>query len=232
MAGVSTHANLLHILLLTLLAAVAPAASRDSCPHAPILEGVALLQVGTVSAIGREAFDQKGHQEVLAPHAEKAAAIRKATHPAALLQAAPLQEEHQLPLQADQQGMLIRQIFMLCVVMYGSIGLLWVFHWKRKGSSALSADGALFYIALLCVSWASTSVGMHVLNKSLVSYLEAPALISAAQMALAVFVMGATSGHMLWNAPREQIFRWLIVPAFFAAMLCSSFYAYERISLK
>jgi hypothetical protein len=119
--------------------------------------------------------------------------------------------------------------------MYGTIGLLWGFYWQRqKVAAAAGGAGASlekFYVLLLCVSWSSMSVGMHVLNKSLVEALQAPALISGVQMLVAVLVMGATSGNKLFTVPSGQLKRWLVVPVLFAGMLCSSFYAYEQISL-
>jgi len=119
---------------------------------------------------------------------------------------------------------LISRIFVMCVVMYGGIALLW-------GVNIKSGSPESFRIALLIISWASCSVGMHVLNKALVDYLAAPALISGFQMALTVGVCAGTSGRDVMNAPRSQIMRWLIVPIFFAGMLISAFYAYARISL-
>jgi len=74
-------------------------------------------------------------------------------------------------------------------------------------------------------------VGMHVLNKALVSYLGAPALITAFQMGLTVLVCLARSWGDLASAPRDQLLRWLIVPVFFSGMLISAFYAYAKISL-
>jgi len=133
----------------------------------------------------------------------------------------------------DHEGTLIRQIFVLCVTMYGTIAILWALYWQRTKATVAGVNQGMenFYVTLLCISWASMSVGMHVLNKSLVEYLQAPALISGAQMLMAVVVMGSTSGDKLFLVPPGQLKRWLVVPIFFAGMLCSSFYAYERISL-
>lgn len=86
-------------------------------------------------------------------------------------------------------------------------------------------------IGLLCISWSATSVGMSVLNKALVDYLRAPALISACQMGITVLVVGAQSWRDLAAAPRQQLLRWMIVPIFFAGVLLSASYAYAEISL-
>merc|ERR1719491_1863886 len=72
---------------------------------------------------------------------------------------------------------------------------------------------------------------MHVLNKALVGYLHAPALISAFQMGLTVVVVFARSWSELKGAPTKQLLQWMVVPVFFSGMLISAFYAYEKISL-
>merc|ERR1719469_836484 len=72
---------------------------------------------------------------------------------------------------------------------------------------------------------------MHVLNKALVEYLGAPALITAFQMGLTVLVCLARSWGDLASAPRGEVLRWLMVPVFFSGMLISAFYAYAKISL-
>eukprot|EP00405_Crypthecodinium_cohnii_P046669 CAMPEP_0206582090 /NCGR_PEP_ID=MMETSP0325_2-20121206/34258_1 /ASSEMBLY_ACC=CAM_ASM_000347 /TAXON_ID=2866 /ORGANISM="Crypthecodinium cohnii, Strain Seligo" /LENGTH=462 /DNA_ID=CAMNT_0054088667 /DNA_START=69 /DNA_END=1453 /DNA_ORIENTATION=+ len=145
---------------------------------------------------------------------------------------------------AKEQNLMVRQIFMLCVTMYGFIGLLWLVYWsKTKGTAAArttqlaqapttaNEQASPFYVGLLCASWASMSVGMHVMNKSLVSYLEAPALISAIQMIIAVVAMAFSAGSKFKDLPRSQLKSWMFVPLLFAGMLCSSFYAYAYISL-
>jgi len=124
----------------------------------------------------------------------------------------------------DIESALITRIFIMCVIMYGGIGLLW-------GVNIQSGQPEMFKIGLLCISWASMSVGMHVLNKALVDYLQAPALISAFQMALTVFVVAVRSYQDVLGSPRAQILKWMVVPMFFAGMLISAFYAYARISL-
>merc|ERR1719476_864191 len=108
--------------------------------------------------------------------------------------------------------------------MYGGIGVLWAVN-------SWSGSPEAFRIALLIVSWSSTSVGMHVLNKALVGYLGAPAIITAFQMGLTVLVCLARSWGDLASAPRAQLLRWMIVPVFFSGMLISAFYAYAKISL-
>jgi len=83
----------------------------------------------------------------------------------------------------------------------------------------------------LCLSWASMSVGMHVLNKALVDYLQSPAIITAFQMVLTVLVVGVRSWGDLMKSPRDQLLKWMAVPVLFSGMLISAFYAYAKISL-
>jgi len=116
----------------------------------------------------------------------------------------------------------------LCVVMYGSIAGLWVLF---RGLPKDHPNTTIMRVALLCVSWSSMSVGMHVLNKGLASTLKAPALISLVQMAVAAIAMMITSCGKLFLVPPSQLRTWLFVPIFFAGMLCSSFYTFEYISL-
>jgi drug/metabolite transporter (DMT)-like permease len=120
------------------------------------------------------------------------------------------------------------QIFVLCVCMYGGIALMWGLFWRLPEENAGKAHGRVF---LLCMTWASMSVGMQVLNKTLVSKLQAPALISVGQMWIAVLLVGIPSYKELLDAPRRQLMIWLIVPLFFAAMLCTSCYTYQYMSL-
>jgi len=120
------------------------------------------------------------------------------------------------------------QVLALCSCMYGSIALMWALFWRLPERHAARAHGRVF---LLCMTWASMSVGMQVLNKMLVSKLQAPALISVGQMWIAVVLVGIPSCKELLDAPKEQLLTWLVVPLFFAAMLCTSCYTYEYMSL-
>lgn len=133
--------------------------------------------------------------------------------------------QEQRPAAAQEIGKsLISQIFVMCVVMYGGIAILWGINLKAGAPETYKA-------ALLCLSWSTMSVGMHVLNKALVGYLEAPSVISAVQMMTTVLVVGPKAWTDLRDAPRDQLLRWMVVPVFFAGMLISSFYAYEHVSL-
>lgn len=114
---------------------------------------------------------------------------------------------------------------MLCVVMYFIVALLWA------GKAALGAGRGVLRVAVLCATWSSTSIGMHVLNKSLAGNLKSAGIISVVQMFVAACVMCCTSFGKLKEVPGTQLRTWLIVPLFFAGMLTSSFYTFEYISL-
>ncbi|CAK0801214.1 unnamed protein product [Prorocentrum cordatum] len=137
----------------------------------------------------------------------------------------PLPASAQVPVRRAA-GMV--QIFVLCVCMYGGISLMWALFWRLPEEHAFKAHGRVF---LLCMTWASMSVGMQVLNKTLVSKLQAPALISVGQMWIAVVLVGIPSYKEVLDAPKGQLLIWLIVPMFFAAMLCTSCYTYQYMSL-
>merc|ERR1719421_2633821 len=50
-------------------------------------------------------------------------------------------------------------------------------------------------------------------------------------MFMAVIALTFTSFHKLMASDRKQLMTWLLIPGLFAAMLISSFYTYEFISL-
>jgi hypothetical protein len=116
----------------------------------------------------------------------------------------------------------------LCAIMYGCIGAAWLAYLRIPEKIAWKESMKL---ALLCVSWCSTSIGMHILNKAVMSVLPTPELIAIFQMALAVLAIGPFAIKSLLETEWHQLKFWLIVPAFFAAMLCSSFYTFTYISL-
>lgn len=188
------------------------------------INAVALLGLTACLAMARNAA-------AYGAHVDQGNMMRTEPRPAALQQvkanvdsAGPHIDLHQASLKEEVS---LTQVCKLCSIMYGTIGALWVVYMRApKGDNT-----ARIYIALLCATWASTSVGMHVLNKGLATKLKAPALISAAQMIIAVGIVGGMSYKRLVEAPRRQLFIWLIVPVFFSAMLCTSIYSYEYISL-
>lgn len=121
----------------------------------------------------------------------------------------------------------LAQIIIFSVSVYGGLGVAWVI-FKRLPAASRPASVELM---LLCVTFLSMSVGMNVLNKSLVTALKAPALVTVAQMAMAVIALSATSLQTLFETDRKMLLTWLLVPGLFSAMLISSFYTYSFISL-
>mmetsp|Transcript_23938 Transcript_23938/g.65234 ORF Transcript_23938/g.65234 Transcript_23938/m.65234 type:complete len:381 (-) Transcript_23938:47-1189(-) len=126
----------------------------------------------------------------------------------------------------------VNKIFALCVSMYSLIGVGWLVYWYTlKRSAAPSGFVKVYRVGLLCCSWSSTSVGMHVLNKVLMGNLHAPAVVSAAQMLLALLITGPVFCGEVVKLEGKVLGYWMVVPIFFSAMLCTSCYTYQYISL-
>lgn len=125
-------------------------------------------------------------------------------------------------------GANMASITMVCVVMYGVLGAFWVFY---LGLPERHPQRDMLRTGLLCLSWSSASVGMSMLNKGLISDLQAPALMAICQMVITFFAtLGASYKHLL-NSPPEQLRMWMLVPVLFAGVLCTSFYTLKFISL-
>jgi len=124
-------------------------------------------------------------------------------------------------------GASLVQIIVFCVCVYGALGVTWVI-FKRLPEERRPPSMEL---VLLCVTFLCMSAGMNVLNKSLVTALKAPALVTAAQMGMAVLALSITSMKTLMETDRKMLLTWLLVPGLFSAMLLSSFYTYSFISL-
>lgn len=119
-------------------------------------------------------------------------------------------------------------IFFMSVCTYVPLGALWLAFRHFEGQLAMIAN---LRIALLCLTFAAMSIGMHVVNKALVVLLGAPAIVAGVQMLIAVLAMLPFTWKELVEVDCAQMRTWLIVPAFFAAMLLSSAYGYQYISL-
>jgi len=125
-------------------------------------------------------------------------------------------------------GANLMQIFVFCICVYGALGVLWLaFRQIPKDHPQHTS----FELGLLCITFMCMSAGMHVLNKSLVTSLQSPSLVTAAQMVMAAGALGCVSMKQLMNSDRKMLFTWLLIPGLFSAMLISSFYTYEFISL-
>lgn len=122
----------------------------------------------------------------------------------------------------------LKPIVALCVIIYGLLSLLWAFFLTHPPKEGPKRE--YMKVALLCVSWASCSVGMHVLNRCLAFQLTPPVLITLVQMAIAVGLVGICSFRQLRVADRRQLGKWMIVPIIFAAIQVVSYYTYQYIS--
>lgn len=116
----------------------------------------------------------------------------------------------------------------LCATMYASIGIAWLVYFRLPAKFELKEP---LKLALLCLSWTTTSIGMSVLNKSLMSVLPVPELICSIQMVVISLCMLPFSIRSLLETERRQLQVWLVVPLLFAGMLCSSFYTLSYMSL-
>jgi len=125
-------------------------------------------------------------------------------------------------------GANLMQIFVFCICVYGALGVLWLaFRQIPKDHPQHTS----FELGLLCITFMCMSAGMHVLNKSLVTSVESPALVTAAQMVMASGALVCVSFKQLMNSNHKMLITWLLIPGLFSAMLISSFYTYEFISL-
>jgi drug/metabolite transporter (DMT)-like permease len=122
----------------------------------------------------------------------------------------------------------ISTVFAVCIFFYGIVGTLW-FLFSRLSKETENYE--MFRIGLNCSTYAACAITMHMLNKSLATTLQEPSLISVAQMVVAVAFFVTIAGKQLLDADRNALLTWCVVPSFFAAILISSFYTYEFISL-
>lgn len=124
------------------------------------------------------------------------------------------------------------RIFELCTVFLLPLGLAWACYWllKKRGNTF----GDQWLMLLLCWSWMACSVGMHTLNKELVTILKAPSIITIIQMAMAALAMFALNTQVVIDAFTnypQQARRWLVVPVIFSGILLSSFFTYTHVTL-
>lgn len=129
--------------------------------------------------------------------------------------------------QSSAAAVELDKIFPMLFVMYGSLGIFWFLFSKMPAKP----EGHQIKVALLCFTWCSMSIGMHTLNKALAVLLGAPSLIALSQMLVSVIIFGAMAWRDVLESDRSEILIWMIVPFFFAAMLISSFYTFQLISL-
>jgi len=142
---------------------------------------------------------------------------------------AEVQVDQQLLVKAFHEEM-TRQtshVAQLCLFIYIPFALAWIAYFWYGGS-------ARTYTALLVYSWASMSLGITTLNKTLVMFLNAPCFITVAQMAMTALFVAVVNGKKIQKSiedHRQQAFRWLIVPILFSGMLMSSIFGFKYMSL-
>lgn len=121
------------------------------------------------------------------------------------------------------------QVLMVCVVTIVVIAAGWGFYWwlVRNGESDFTKSCK---IVLVCLSYGTCSWGMSVVNKALVVALDAPTLVTGAQMVMTTIGTLVLARSQL-GGPRKEIMRWSFVPFIFFGILVSSFFAYKYLTL-
>merc|ERR1719335_958594 len=99
-------------------------------------------------------------------------------------------------------------IIWCCTVLYGLVALLWVVSWKFTGNSERTT---YFHAGLVCFTFGAMSMGMNLLNKSVITALKAPCLVTAVQMACSAITMVALAPDSIRQMTRAQVVLWLIV---------------------
>lgn len=108
------------------------------------------------------------------------------------------------------------------------LGGVWALYLLRKD---LFPEKSVAFMILAGFSFSVTSVSMHTLNKAVASFTEMPSTVTCIQMVFAGVVLMGVDYRQVLQAPRGQMLRWCIVPFTYAAMLNSSLYGYQYISL-
>jgi len=119
-------------------------------------------------------------------------------------------------------------VLMSMCPLFAMLFVVWAFYYMRKD---MFADKSVAYIALAGFSFSVTSVSMHTLNKACVSFTGAPSSVTIVQMIIAVVAILAVQGREVLAANRNQMMRWCIVPIVYAAMLNSSLFGFQYVSL-
>lgn len=127
------------------------------------------------------------------------------------------------------------EVMMVCTLVMGIVSIAWLWHWYcppvlRAGS--VQSASTTKTIAL-CLSFAACSWGMNVVNKSLGHVLQAPSLVTAAQMLITVVgtLVAAAMGVLELQGTWKQTRYWLFIPILFAAMLVTSQVTYQYLTL-
>lgn len=115
-----------------------------------------------------------------------------------------------------------------CGPLFVVLFLVWLCYYTRKD---LFPEKGSSYVVLAGLSFSVTSISMHTLNKVCVSLTSAPGTVTITQMLIAVVAIMAVQYREVLAANRQQMLRWCWVPLVYAAMLNSSLFGYEYLSL-
>jgi len=108
------------------------------------------------------------------------------------------------------------------------LAVVWLFYFVRKDRFP---DKSFAYVALAGFTFSVTSISMHTLNKAVVSFTHQPAMVTSVQMLIAVIVLLSMHSKEVLAADRKQMMKWCIVPVAYAAMLNTSLFGYQYLSL-
>mmetsp|Transcript_145953 Transcript_145953/g.254679 ORF Transcript_145953/g.254679 Transcript_145953/m.254679 type:complete len:384 (-) Transcript_145953:113-1264(-) len=104
----------------------------------------------------------------------------------------------------------------------------WTIYWFRKDAFP---EKSAAYIILAGFSFSVTSISMHTLNKVCVGLTGAAGTVTIIQMVVAVVAIMIVQYREVLAANREQMLRWCVVPIAYAAMLNSSLFGYQYLTL-
>lgn len=123
-------------------------------------------------------------------------------------------------------------IFHFCIGMYATLALIWFLYSMLEAANIKNrAFLETSRVTLLAISWTFMSIGATVINKTLVTSLQAPALITVIQMAITVLAVAWHSWKPLISTEGRVLRYWFIVPWFYAIVLCSGTYTLKYFSL-
>lgn len=108
------------------------------------------------------------------------------------------------------------------------LGMAWSLYFSRK---SLFTEGSYAYVALAGFSFSVTSVSMHTLNKVCISFTHAPSTVTCIQMLIAVACFMSVHAREVFQSDRKQVLSWCVVPLVYAAMLNSSLFGYQYLTL-
>jgi len=130
------------------------------------------------------------------------------------------------------------QVLIICLAVIGAVSVGWIsFYAISQTSPPPSRIGAeeapqtsKAELLLLCASFGACSWGMNVVNKTLIHALEAPALVTGAQMLMTVMCTLLLGWGKL-NGTWRQVKYWSFIPVIYFGMLVSSFFTFQYLTL-